>query len=123
MPIKYIVKEENEIIGWIYPDYTFKVNPKYNFPIMPYPLKRMGSDKKEVMEFFESRVISRDSDMIDMVLTELGLHVYDAEALIRRTRGQTVNDSVWLALDENEKWEDISYKLNTDMTTLKGFEP
>lgn len=123
MKVKYLVKELNNTIGIIFDDNTYIRNKSYNPFFIPKPLDLDRiKDPKVVINFLESRVVARESDMCNIALKALGLVCFDVDAIIRRTRGQLITDSYWLALNPKEKWEDISIKLNGSWDTSKGLD-
>lgn len=113
MKIKYLVKERNKTIGIIFDNNTYRRNVKYNPFLIPKPLDEdVIKDPKIIVDFLETRVIAKSSDMLPIALKALGLPYYDVDAIIRKTHGQLIVDDYWLALDNKEKWEDISIALN-----------
>lgn len=113
MSIRLTLKNENETVGVITHNFEFHKNKEYS-GIIPYPINTSDNilEKDIVMKFLETRTISKDNYAIENALKHFKLLVYDPLAIIAKTHGQMSNDHLWLAFNECEKWEDISYDLN-----------
>lgn len=59
-----------------------------------------------VDEFFKDRVFAESRIDKDVLLNILGLKVFDAESIARKTHGMLVNDLFWVRFDN----EDLTYE-------------
>lgn len=116
---KYIVKDENTVIGTIFDDYSFKPNPEYKGWIPP---DLLANNLEATKRFLEDRVIQKDSQMVERRLKELGLPVWDPELIIEKSYGQLYDDHIWITSDNSIRYEDISIWNPKNLRPITGID-
>lgn len=118
----YLLKMENYTVGRIEHDvdkdeFSF-VPTNFDCPIMYYPFEfyRFGErdlsykiSHDEVYDFLYSRAMDEDRQGIEAYLYEHNMSAWDFWELCKKTRAVNMEDFFWLALDENETWEQFGH--------------
>lgn len=104
---KYL-KWANEVVGVI--DGSFSVrflDANENIPLMLITNGKKEWSYGEFKEFLSERVPSRTRRDIENILHLAGLSTYNVFRLAQKTRAVSPRDALWLAMQEDEVYEDI----------------
>ncbi|MCL2747363.1 MAG: helix-turn-helix domain-containing protein [Oscillospiraceae bacterium] len=102
------LKWDNDVIGTI--DNANAVafaRPGYNEVVALYTRGAKSWTPEQFTEFLSERVVSQDRRDIERILFRCGLSHYDVQRIAEITRGIHPKDLLWVANDENERFEDI----------------
>ncbi|HBY20491.1 MAG: hypothetical protein A2Y24_07145 [Clostridiales bacterium GWE2_32_10] len=102
------LKWHNTIIGIINDKHTVEFTiPNLNTVVQSYTHGKTQWSAEEYKEFLIDRIVSKFRRDIEKILYRCGLVEYDEFKLAEITRAMNPKDLLWIALNEQEKMEDI----------------
>lgn len=106
-PPVYWLKWQDTVIGEIDASYCVRfLAPEWNEVVRSHTGGRSSWSRQELIRFLEERIASPGRRDIEKILHRCGMTVYDPLKLGLITKGFSARDLLWIAEDEDERFED-----------------